>query len=305
LAFKVALAAAISVVTTLIAGGLSSIPAAYHFGRISPYSVIANGLALPIIGLIVMPFALISALMMPLGLEALPLAVMGEGLKLVLWISDWVAGFPGANMVAAQPALASVILLAVGAVLLCLLLGPIRWSGLALAGIAMGLMLTPRMGADIYIERSGQNAAIRDANGNLVPAHSRRGRFAVEKWLVANGDEARLAEAAKRPGWSCTGNRCESGIKGKRVAYVSRAEGQTLECVGLDILITDFPLRGLCKTVQVRIDRFDLWRRGSHTLTIDGQNVGIETVAGFQGNRPWSLRPERRATPYRPTVQMK
>ena len=305
LALKLTLAAVVSVVTTLIAGGMSSIPAVYHFGRLSPYSVIANGLALPVIGLIVMPFALISALLMPFGLEALPLTIMGEGLKLVLWISDWVASFPGANMVAPQPAILSVMLLATGAVLVCLLLGPWRWSGLALIGIAMGLMLAPQQQPDIFIERSGQNVAIRDAQGLLVPAYPRRARFTVEKWLQANGEEAKLAEAAKRPGWTCTTSRCEAELKGKRIAYLSKAEGQPLDCAGIAILITDFPLRGMCGMVPTRIDRFDLWRRGAHVLTITAEKVVIDTAAGSQGNRPWSLRPERRSTPYKPTLPTK
>ncbi len=64
---------------------MSSIPAAYHFGRLAPYGLIANGLAFPVIGILVMPFrADLGHLLMPFGLEALPLTVMGEGLKLVL-----------------------------------------------------------------------------------------------------------------------------------------------------------------------------------------------------------------------------
>ena len=305
LALKLALGAVASVATTLIAGGMSSIPAVYHFGRLSPYSVIANGLALPVIGLIVMPFALISALLMPFGLEALPLTIMGEGLKMVLWISDWVASFPGANMVAPQPSVLSVMLLAIGAVLVCLLLGPWRWLGLAFIGIAMGLMLAPQQQPDVYIERSGQNVAIRDAQGLLVPAYPRRARFTVEKWLQANGEEAKLADSAKRPGWTCTGNRCEAELKGKRIAYVSKAEGQPIDCAGIAVLIADFPLRGACASVPTRIDRFDLWRHGAYVVTFTPEATIIGTAAGAQGNRPWSLRPERRSTPYKPPALVK
>src|SRR5207248_890041 len=41
--------------TTFIAGGLSSIAAVYHFGRLAPYSLLANLLALPVVSFIVMP----------------------------------------------------------------------------------------------------------------------------------------------------------------------------------------------------------------------------------------------------------
>ena len=66
--YTVALA---SILTSLVAGGFSSIPAAYHFGRLAPYGVLANGLAIPVISLVVMPFALLSVVLMPLGLEAM------------------------------------------------------------------------------------------------------------------------------------------------------------------------------------------------------------------------------------------
>jgi competence protein ComEC len=46
---KVVLVAAASLATSFIAGTLSSIPAAHHFGRVAPYSVISNALALPVV----------------------------------------------------------------------------------------------------------------------------------------------------------------------------------------------------------------------------------------------------------------
>ncbi len=101
-----------SLVTTVIAGSMSSIPAAWHFGRLSPYGIIANGLAIPVVGLVVMPAALLAAVLMPLHLEALPLMVMGQGLALVILISDAVAALPGAAMITPRPAPSAMLLLA-------------------------------------------------------------------------------------------------------------------------------------------------------------------------------------------------
>ena len=75
--YKIALA---SILTTLIAGSFSSIPAAYHFGRLAPYGVLANGLAIPVVSLAVMPFAVLSVVLMPLGLEALAAGRSGQGI---------------------------------------------------------------------------------------------------------------------------------------------------------------------------------------------------------------------------------
>ena len=86
-------ATAASLLTSLVAGVISTIPAAYHFGRVSPFSLVADGLAIPVIGLVVMPFALLSAVLMPFGLEALPLMAVGKGLELVIAISNHVRAF--------------------------------------------------------------------------------------------------------------------------------------------------------------------------------------------------------------------
>ncbi len=161
-------AVAASLATTLIAGFMSSLPAAYHFGRISPYSLLANGLAIPVVAILVMPAALMAAVLMLLGLEALPLWVMEQGLRLVVAISDFVAALPGADVVTAQPSGPAILLVCVGALLLCLLQGSIRMSGLLVMAVGAALLFGPRHPPDILIERTGQNVAIRNLDGLLI-----------------------------------------------------------------------------------------------------------------------------------------
>ena len=288
---------AASLMTSLIAGTTSSLAAAYHFGRVSPYGVLANGLAIPVVGGMVMPFAIVSVLLMPFGLEQLPLAVMGKGLELVIVISNWVASLPGADEVIARPPLPAVIIVAVGLMLLCLLAGPLRLGGFAVMAIGGLLMLSPAPLPDLLIEATGQNVALRDEAGHLVPAQPRRGRFAVEKWLQANGEEESPGDAAKRAGWICVEGRCSAEVKGRRVVYLVGLEESMFDCRGADILIADFPLRGACRGVPLRIDRFDLWRSGAHAVYLGGAGPEIRTARGEQGQRPWVVKPEpRRST---------
>lgn len=283
-----------SITTSLVAGFCSTLPAAYHFGRISPYGVLANGLAIPVVGVLVMPFALVAVLLMPFGLDQLPLAVMGKGLELVVLISNAVASLPGANEVVAKPPALAMAVMTAGLVGLCLLAGPLRLAGLAVMAAGGILLLRAEPPPDILIEAAGQNVAVRNLEGQLVPARPRKSRFAVEKWLQAAGDEATLGPAAKRPGWRCSDNRCEAEVEGRRVLYVTGGEGQPFDCTGVAILITDFPLRGACRGVPLRIDRFDLWRAGAHAIRIDPDGPVVATARGEQGSRPWVVRPEPR-----------
>jgi len=287
---------AAAIVTTIVAGAMSSVPAAYHFGRIAPYSVLANGLALPVISLLIMPMALAGFLLMPLGLEATPLWLMGKGIELMIRISDWVASLPDAATVVAQLSPVSAMVMALGAAILCLVRGPARLAApvLVLVGLLFGNQPMP----DILVDRTGATMAIRDAAGALVPVPGRKGRFSMSKWLLANGEETSAAEAAKRPGWTCDENRCMASVEGKTVAYVQN-EGGTLSCGGIDILVASYPLRGACKTVPVRIDRFDLWKNGAHALRIEEGVIVASTARGEAGERPWVVIPERRTDKYK------
>lgn len=288
-------ALALSLLTSLIAGVSSSLPAAYHFGRLSPYGVLANGLAIPVVGLVVMPAALVSVLLMPIGLEWLPLRVLAEGLSLVMLVSDRIAAQPGADAIMARPSAAAMVLMVAGFIWLAMIVGVFRWAGLLLMLAGSMLALRPPAMPDLLIARAGENAAFRTEQGLLVPAYARRARFSVEKWLAANGEEESLSAAAKRPGWDCRNGRCQAEVKGRAVLYLSRMEGQPLDCSGAQIVIADFPLRGACARVPVRIDRFDLWRSGAHALLIGTDGVTSRTARQEQGGRPWVVKPEARA----------
>lgn len=286
---------AAAIATTVIAGTLSSIPAAYHFGRLAPYSVVANGLALPVISFIIMPMALVSMIAMPLGLEAWPLWIMGQGIDLMVWISDWVASLPGAYVVVPQESAAAAIVTALGAAILCLMRGPVRLAGVAViaAGIVFGSL---QRFPDLLIERTGAVAAFRNEAGALVPTPGRKGRFALEKWLLANGEETAPVGAAERPGWTCGANRCSAQVKGKQIAFLSN---EPADCGGADIVIAAFPLRGACSQISLRIDRFDLWRRGAHAIRFEAGGPVVTTARGEAGERPWVLDPLPRREPFR------
>ena len=240
-----------------------------------------------------MPFAVLSVVLMPLGLEGWPLAVLGKGLEMVLRISDHVAALPGAQRVIPQVPLASAIALAFGASILCLASRQAKYAGGAL--LSVGFVLAQFNGfPDLLIERTAANAAFRNGSGELVFASQHRGRFAAEKWLQANGEEIAFKQAAARTGWTCEARSCRSEIKGKVIGYFLDGEGVQPACMGLDIIIAAYPLRGACKSVPTRIDRFDVWRMGSHAIIIEGSTAAITTARGLSGNRPWVVVPEPR-----------
>ena len=91
--------AASLVLTSLIAGLATAPFAAFHFQRVAPLTLVANLAAMPAVGLVVMPMALVAVVAMPFGLEVVPLTVMKWGLGWVTFVAEttagWSAGYGG------------------------------------------------------------------------------------------------------------------------------------------------------------------------------------------------------------------
>ncbi len=284
-----------SLATSLIAGALSSIPAAYHFGRLAPYSLIANALALPVVSIIVMPMAMISAALMPFGLEHVPLQVMGWGLQLVMVISDWVAAWPGAREQWPHISAELAGLLSIGIGIFSLGKTWLRLTGLPVVAAALILFSPTPHEPSLLIEERAANAAILTEAG-LVPADQTTGSYAVKRWLNDFGDDASVSEAATREGWECKNNICTTVLEGLTVTYLRREAEQAYTCPDVDILIAQFPLHGKCSGQQLTLDRFDVWRNGAYEVTVDDLQAAAHSARSEQGKRPWVFEP-RAKTP--------
>ena len=76
--------------TSIIAGSATALFAIWHFQRVSPLSLFANLAIMPIVS-VVMFLAVASALLMPFGLDAPSLYLMGKGLTAMIAISAWIS----------------------------------------------------------------------------------------------------------------------------------------------------------------------------------------------------------------------
>jgi competence protein ComEC len=158
---------------------------------------------------------------------------------------------------------------------------------LPLAFICAGFRSEP----DILVERTTSNVAIRTETGLLAFANTKRGRFAAEKWLQANGEEPRLTSSSGGLSWTCAKAGCSSVVKGYRVIYLDDVAALTGGCPPADVLIARFPLRDKCDGRLLTVDRFDVWRNGAYAIYLDQPGITQRTSRSEQGRRPWSLAP--------------
>ncbi len=125
-------------VTSLIGGVSTAIYSMDHFHRLPGYGLAANLAVMPIISFLVMPAGLIGMLLMPFGLEAPFLKLMGGGLDAVIAVAKHVATWGGEVGVGRQHTWFLVVSSA-GFLLLCLLRTRLRLIGLPLLAFAFFL----------------------------------------------------------------------------------------------------------------------------------------------------------------------
>jgi competence protein ComEC len=273
--------------TTLVASAAIAPFAVYHFHRMTHFGLIANLVAAPLVSLLIMPMALLSVLAMPFGLEARPLKAMGLGIELMVGTGEWVASFPGAVSVLPQISGASLVLMVLGGLWLCLWQTRTRALGLVIA--ACGLALTPQVERpDVLIERDGGTAALRSSTGNLVFPPATAAGYSVDNWLLADGDERDAATAADASAFRCDLLGCIGVVKGKTVALVRHPGALEEDCRLADIVIAPFTLGKKCRAARVIVDRRRLKAYGAHALYIEGLSIRTETVAAARGHRPWA-----------------
>lgn len=238
-----------------------------------------------------MPWALIGLVLMPLGLEALALYLMGWGIELVLAIAETVAGLPRAVVVVASMPRSSLIAFTLGGLWLCLWRP--SWRLFGLGGFAIGLVATwAHQSPDILISGDARVAAIRLEDNSLSFSDRRIGRFDREQWMRAlgTGDVSFWPEtgAALSGRLRCDALGCLYRREGELVAFVMDGRALADDCRAATLVISREPLRSLnCPMPSRVIDRFDLWREGAHAIRLGDDGIIVESVRAARGRRPW------------------
>lgn len=185
-------------VSSAVAGAASAPYAAIHFNRLAPYGLLANLLASPAMGLLVMPGAVLTAVLAPLGLAAPVLWMVEAGSRWVLFISAWVAGLEGAVSAVPAPPAAVMPLFSLGMIWLVLWRGWLRWAGGLAALLAFWLWAGAERPA-LLIAPDGALVGVMGPEGRAL-SKPRGAGFVAANWLEKDGDLAPQADAALRPG---------------------------------------------------------------------------------------------------------
>ncbi len=277
--------------TTMIAGIAVAPIAAFHFHTATSYSLLGNVLAMPVVGLWIMPAALLSLLTLPLGLAEGPMLLMGAGIEVMLSIAREVSALPGAVRAIDAFPVSALVLMALGALWFAIWRG--RWRHAGLAALGAGLALTS-VGSkpDILIDRDGKVIAVRTDTGRLAAIPGRAGNYSLEKWLAADGDR-REPKAARDEGvFFCDDRGCVAEVRGTRLSVAQHAAALAQDCKLADIVVTPLALRTPCPSPEVVITNTRLKAHGAHAIYIEGREgerrFRVITAAERRGDRPWT-----------------
>jgi competence protein ComEC len=278
------------IVVTSFVGSLATMPfAAFHFDRATHYAVLGNLGAMPIMGFVTMPAAAIAVILMPFGLEAFPLRVMGWGIDAMLAVGRWVSHLPGSVSIVSAWPVAALVLISAGGLWIAFWRPRWRWLGLVpvLAGIVVA-WLAPA--PDLLIAGDARTIAVRGADGLLRFTRAPADEYSAAEWLKRDGDARTLPVAIAGPhdGVRCDAYGCIARLGGGHViATVARADALAEDCANAAIVVTAFPARGACVGPKLAVDRFDTARHGAYAVWL-GKSLTVETVEDARGQRPWS-----------------
>ncbi|UOA15028.1 ComE operon protein 3 [Sulfitobacter dubius] len=272
------------VISSAVAGFATAPISAAHFNTIAHYGLIANLLSVPLMGVLVIPAAVLAAMLAPLGMEGLPLWAMGLGLRWILAVSEAVSGLAGARSFVPGPGGWVLPLLALGFLWLLLWQGRLRWLGCP----AMVLALTLWHGVvrpDILVADTGTLVGVMTSKGRALSKEKGAG-FIARNWLENDGDGVDQAVAATR--WKDI-DASIIHLSGKRAAAAFSG------CRLGDIVIASAEVDAAQQWGCPVFDPSRLRETGALALRKSPEGWQITTAREYAGARMWNTKPKRRA----------
>ena len=273
-------------ISSLVAGLATAPLAAFHFNQIAQLGLIANLMSVPLMGTIVMPAAVLSAVLAPLGLEMLGLWVMDLGLRWILGVAHFVAAQEGALRHVVTPAPMVLALIALGGVFIVQWRGSLRWGGLAPLILGFALWQVADR-PDVLIAESGSLIGVMTEQGRTVSKESGEA-FAAGNWLENDGAPVEQWVAYQRDGLQERGRAVSAIVGDARVLNIrgSTALAAIEGCGGADILITNQEMRAVegCEVYDIR----RLRETGALAGWVENGKLRLISVRDYTGDRIWN-----------------
>lgn len=286
--------------SSAVAGFATAPYAAAHFNAIAQYGLIANIVSVPVMGIVVVPAAVASVLLAPLGLAGVGLEIMGWGLRWILWVADVTAGLPGARSYVVSPSAWVLPCLTFGGVLIVIWQGRERWVGVVPIALAFAIWSQTER-PDVLIADTGSLVGVMTPDGRAV-SRERGAGFVAQNWLENDGDGGGQEQSNQRWQSAWPGDAPHPG----RATLGSFAQGAVWHLTGktsvarlpeckAGIIVSNQRLEGATSGCRI-YDPQTLKATGAIALTLREDGSFVTTTARQKaGDRMWSSWPKARA----------
>jgi competence protein ComEC len=237
------------------------------------------------------PGALLGTALYPLGLDGPVWLYVGAGIKFILWVARFIAEAPGSTLHVRAFAPFALPFLSL-AVISAILWRTWTFRAMAIPFAAVGLIGAfqgPRY--DVIVPPSGDQVAVRDADGRLIVVGKRFNAFAAEQWLAADGDD-RDPAAARDPQAGCDRLGCVGDLpEGQSLSLVIDRAAFEEDCERAAIVVSALTAPEGCRAEV--FDERRLAKTGAVGLVWDGRQFTVQSDRSTQQDRPWSPAPKR------------
>jgi competence protein ComEC len=272
-----------------------------HFHQMGIFGIAANALAAPLVSYIIMPLGLLSAALAPFGLDASVAPLLSGACNLMLAIANHVAHWPSARLLLPELGTTAFVLAMISAVILLLIRGPARWSGLAIAALA-ALAALLHHPVDLHINSDARQVMLRTDTGSVVVSDERGGATQRKRWRESHGYAPEWIWADGGLGFGllasaprCGANGCSAVVQRNHKVWHISVFGRTAApaiCPPVaDIIIDGRDSRKRDCTARLYIDRRWMAAQGVTAIRFTENKIVIETDRTVRGDRPWARGP--------------
>ncbi|MBN8534868.1 MAG: ComEC/Rec2 family competence protein [Rhizobiales bacterium] len=289
------------ILATTILASLATAPfSAYHFHRLNPYGLIGNALAIPLVSLVVMPCAVIGTLLVPFGLDGPVWAIMGEGMRGVLFVAAKVASLEGAAPPVARMPAYLFGMLVIALIMLVMLSSALRFLSIPILILWAILVRTAPL-PDLMIAPDGRMALFRAESGRYaLLSPGTPSSFTLQQWLPSIGDPRLPADPSLKQGTRCDRSGCTGRTaSGQRISLSLNPESVRQDCQRSGLIITPWRFPTEACSASATLVAEDTHRRyGAQRIMLDGSRIAARETS-LDPNRP---RPWRRVQPPEPAI---
>ena len=270
-------------ITSLVAGLATAPVAAAHFNHFAHYGLLANLLAVPLMGAVVIPAGVIALLLWPVGLSSLGFFIMELGIAWILAVAGFFAALDGARGTVVAPEAYVLTVMMLGALFLVLWRGRARLLG-AVPMLVAAWLWSQTTRPDVLISDTGKLVGVMTEAGRALSAKSGSG-FVARGWLENDGDKRAQEAAAKL--WGEAAAVAPFALRHAR----GKAAVATADCAAGQILVVAGKLER--EVPCLVFDETRLKTTGAVALYFEVDGLKIRTARESTGRRRWNTKEAR------------